>query len=877
VILAGDFGQLPPVNVAASHTLLNQNVIHNAREARMTNLGLRLFNGATDVIRFRRVHRQPGASVFKESLIRTRDGAATKQDWAVWEERDLTSDACPISEAQKQKFEQLVHLFAENAIASERNGLMCGRCAMEQEHHLLRIVATDTNRAASRQSDTTYGNLKRVLHVTENVPVMLNTNLQTPWGLVNGAMGRLLAVKLKVPKKKGESLPNSIDADNVEYAVVEIPKYTGPVLLPDHPKVVLLSPTRVRHARFKGWERLQLPFALAYGITIHKSQGLTLHDGAVIDFKHSPNWMPVATLGLAFVGMSRTKCLEATAFKHLPDFWAFRLVLQNQLFKLRVKLEKALDVKADETQMKHLGRTCTLEEDLEQHVAWTQKIKKRRLEQQEIDDLQGMLRVHGVLDPPEYTDEPVLGPRGLRGGGGGRIRNRGMKPHAKGKAARARQQAQAAAMTHEGIDLSDNLELPVCGKSDTDATDTTDATDGHSSTDEAHGVTSMSKAMPESTDLSKWNLAQNKFLGTMKKAPPSFNNPMTGATSLAMARPSECPICEVVTTSTSGKCDVCGCVMMAAPIDLSSASSNPQIQSIKFILNFFATQSTELRAKCLLVERAMEHTSPTAGSQILELLRTTKNEISASSLEPDEKMRVVREALRNAVDMVEKKPAEKKAKDEHGLKSRIVGSEEAVEQIAIEIAAQEEDERANAEQEEAERANAAKEEAERANIGTPLVVAGRGMFASSKIGQSPALPASAAQGDSSGHERAASVQSYNLATSGESSPAHGTSTDEDEGRKLNLGKWHLARNKFLGTMKKAPPWFNNPMTGATSERGTQTLATCGVFALNHCFAPLEIVVPWSYFQTVAGNERCEDGSLEISTLMTIAEEIKGLT
>ena len=150
MILAGDFGQLPPVQVAPSHTLLNSNVIHNAREARMANLGLRLFNGVTDVVRFRRVHRQPGGSVFKESLIRPRDGAETKEDWAVWDERDLTSDTCAVPNEERQKFEHLVHLFAENTQASERNGLMCGRCAEEQKDHLLRIIATDTSRAASR-------------------------------------------------------------------------------------------------------------------------------------------------------------------------------------------------------------------------------------------------------------------------------------------------------------------------------------------------------------------------------------------------------------------------------------------------------------------------------------------------------------------------------------------------------------------------------------------------------------------------------------------------------------------------------------------------------------------------------------------------------
>ena len=94
--------------------------------------------------------------------------------------------------------------------------------------------------------------------------------------------------------------------------------------------------------------------------------------------------MPVATLGLAFVGMSRTKTLEATAFKHLPDFWAFRLVLNNQLFKLRVNLERALDEKFDATQVKHRGRAWTVEKDLEDHVSWTESIKKRKLEQEEI-------------------------------------------------------------------------------------------------------------------------------------------------------------------------------------------------------------------------------------------------------------------------------------------------------------------------------------------------------------------------------------------------------------------------------------------------------------------------------------------------------------
>lgn len=48
------------------------------------NYGLRLFQTFDTVVRLRRTHRQPGASSYKESLIRTRDGAMTKEDPAEW-------------------------------------------------------------------------------------------------------------------------------------------------------------------------------------------------------------------------------------------------------------------------------------------------------------------------------------------------------------------------------------------------------------------------------------------------------------------------------------------------------------------------------------------------------------------------------------------------------------------------------------------------------------------------------------------------------------------------------------------------------------------------------------------------------------------------
>ena len=261
VILAGDFGQLPPIAISPSLSLLNANVVHDAREQKDANHGLRIFHAFDTVVRLRRIHRQPGASTYKESLIRTRDGAMTKEDHAEWKTHDLSDPACTLTEKERAYFEEdTPHLFAENALAGQRNGHKLGQHAGATSATVLRIASLDSTAAASRQSHEHYGNFRRVVHLAQEAPVMLISNLRTSAGLVNGSLGNVVAVELRDGAgSTSEDLRHAVSAGQVRYVVVDFPKYTGPAFFEDHPTYVPVRPVSARHKRMKQWTRSSCP------------------------------------------------------------------------------------------------------------------------------------------------------------------------------------------------------------------------------------------------------------------------------------------------------------------------------------------------------------------------------------------------------------------------------------------------------------------------------------------------------------------------------------------------------------------------------------------------------------------------------------------
>ena len=441
VVLAGDFGQLPPIAISPSLSLLNVNVVRDAREQKAANHGLRLFQAFDTVVRLRRIHRQPGASTYKESLIRARDGAMTKEDYAEWKTHDLGDpETCTLTPKERAYFEERTpHLFTENALAGQRNSHKLGQHTVAASGAVLRIASQDSTAAASRQAHEQFSNFRRVVHLARGAPVMLISNLRTSVGLVNGALGSVVAVELHGDLSslgEGEDLRHAITAGRVRYVIVDFPKYSGPTFFDGHPTYVPVRPVQARHRRMKQWTRLQLPLALAWGMTIHKSQGLTLLDGNCVDFSHQPTYQPVAKVGLAYVGMSRSPGFAKQAFRNMPSFWEFRKVLDEPLFKWRAAFEERMDAVHDATMTEHKGREWTLDDDMQAHVDWSERAAQKTLTATELDDLHTMLAVRGVLPAPVCEDEPMRGPAGLRGGGGHK-RSAGMRPPIESKRRRA--------------------------------------------------------------------------------------------------------------------------------------------------------------------------------------------------------------------------------------------------------------------------------------------------------------------------------------------------------------------------------------------------------------------------------------------------------
>ena len=115
--------------------------------------------------------------------------------------------------------------------------------------------------------------------------VMLRRNIDTTIGLVNGAIGTVLCISKEQIKVKFDHISAPYDMERVQS------------------KFMVMKNFYVY--------RQQFPLMLAYAITIHKSQGLSL-DCTIVDLSDR-----VFSAGMAYVALSRVRSLAGLHCQHL--------------------------------------------------------------------------------------------------------------------------------------------------------------------------------------------------------------------------------------------------------------------------------------------------------------------------------------------------------------------------------------------------------------------------------------------------------------------------------------------------------------------------------------------------------------------------------
>ena len=286
-LLFGDLAQLPPVMDLPLYT--------TSTSSTLSDIGSSCYQMFDHAIILDQVIRQSGQDpsqvMFRDILLRLRSCQVTESDW----KHLMTRTPAHVFNASS--FENALHLFPTVEAVVEYNINKLHACS--QPVAMIKAVHTGAN--ASKASADDAGGLYPVVCLAEGARVMLSSNLWVEMGLVNGSMGSIQAICYN----EGAAPPDLPVAVTVLFD-----SYTGPTLSDGS---VPIAP--IRHswsASSSRCSRLQLPLKLAWAVTIHKAQGLTL-DKVTIDIGKKE-----FSAGLTFVAVSRVRHITDLLFN--PPF-----------------------------------------------------------------------------------------------------------------------------------------------------------------------------------------------------------------------------------------------------------------------------------------------------------------------------------------------------------------------------------------------------------------------------------------------------------------------------------------------------------------------------------------------------------------------------
>ena len=283
IILIGDPAQLPPVCAKPLYHAKPSNPVGEQ--------GYYAYMMFTNVVTLSVNQRVKGSDpeqiVFRDFLLRLRHGETTKEDWQLLLTRQ------PSCATNLDQFKTATRLFHTNEEVAALNY----KSLLDLKQPIAKFDAKhSSSKAAKINSQDMYG-LEPTLLISKSAQVMLTMNLWPSVGLCNGATGKVVDIIYKTSHQPPD-LPIAV--------IVKFNDYVGPSISKDIPSLVPITPVTVSiHSDNSTQERQQLPLKLAWALTIHKSQGLTLPK-AWVDIGKSEQ-----TLGITYVALSRVKQLSS--------------------------------------------------------------------------------------------------------------------------------------------------------------------------------------------------------------------------------------------------------------------------------------------------------------------------------------------------------------------------------------------------------------------------------------------------------------------------------------------------------------------------------------------------------------------------------------
>ena len=309
IILVGDHGQLPPV--------ADKPLYHSRPSSSIGEQGHIAYFMFTNVVKLSVNQRVQGfnheQTQFRDLLMRLRTGDCNDEDW------NLLLTRQPSKAQNIAEFHNATRLYFTNEEVANFNFEQLSSL----NNPIARIDARHSSDVAKNASPDDMSGLEPTVFLAKGARIILTMNLWTDVGLCNGATGTVLDF-IYANNQQPPNLPTAV--------VIKFDDYKGPSIIHNIPACVPICPITVTSYTLDGLhERQQLPLKLAWAMTIHKSQGLTLPK-AWIDIGKAET-----TAGISYVAISRVRTLSTCIVEPMSFE---RLTSLKKCINLKYRLEE---------------------------------------------------------------------------------------------------------------------------------------------------------------------------------------------------------------------------------------------------------------------------------------------------------------------------------------------------------------------------------------------------------------------------------------------------------------------------------------------------------------------------------------------------------